>query len=221
MASDAFAVPTDPERDGDFSAGSAFAGVLTDQAVADALNSRSGCSVAVANAGGAPIAAGTRYSDIFPGNVIPAECFDSTAADLLSQFVPGSNLLGDQYRGKARASGRFDQVTARIDHNITNQQRLNAYYYFNGVNSSDPFSRFQGSGSNVPGFGTETEERFQQLAIAHEWAIDANTNNELRLAYFRQGQGKLMAPQRTNVVQESCSTVPSARCFADPGNPLI
>ncbi len=221
ISSDALTLPTNAERTGNFSGGPAFTGVVTDSFVADTLNGRAGCAAAVAQAGGAPIAAGTAYSAIFPGNVIPSACFDRTATDLLNRFVPLSNLSNGEYRGNARASGRFDQTTFRIDHNITNQQRLSAYYYLTGTSGSDPFPRFQGNGANLSGFGSDTDERFQQVALTHEWAVNAKTNNELRLTYFRQGQGKLMSPQHTNVVQDSCSNVPADQCFSDPENPLI
>lgn len=220
IASDALAVPTSLERQGNFSAGPAFAGVLNDQAVADALNARTGCAAAVASAGGAPITAGASYAAIFPGNVIPYACFDRTAADLL-RFVPKANLGGSQYRSVAGSSDRADQISLRFDHNISNAQRFNAYYYGQDGNTADPFSHFQGSGANVPGFGTETRARFQQAVVTHTWSINAKTTNEIRLTYFRQGQGKLMAPQQTNLVQQSCAGVPVAQCFSDPANPSL
>ena len=92
ITSDPVTVPTLQERGGDFSAGPAFTGVLSDDAVATRLASRPGCASAVAANGGAAIAAGTPYASIFPGNVIPAACFDPTASDLMGEFVPLSNV---------------------------------------------------------------------------------------------------------------------------------
>src|SRR6478672_1578298 len=86
ITSDPVTVPTQLERGGDFSAGSTFTGVLSDDAVATRLSSRPGCDSAVAASGGAGIATGTPYANIFPGNVIPSECFDPTAADLMDKF---------------------------------------------------------------------------------------------------------------------------------------
>ena len=67
ITSDAVTVPTQQERGGDFSAGPAFTGVLSDDAVATKLGSRPGCTSAVAANGGAAIATGTPYASIFPG----------------------------------------------------------------------------------------------------------------------------------------------------------
>jgi len=82
-SSDTTGVPTDVERTGDFSAGSTFGGTISDQFFSDSLNARPGCSAAVAAAGGAAIAPGALYSDVFPGNKIPTACFDQTALDLM------------------------------------------------------------------------------------------------------------------------------------------
>lgn len=221
ISSDALTVPTGLERGGDFSEGDAFSGSISDQAVADALNGRAGCSTAVALAGGVPIAVGASYAAVFPGNIIPSACFDRTAADLLNQFVPTANVGTDQYRGTAGASGRFDQMTVRLDRNITNAQRFNLYYYGGDGTAADPFSRFQGSGADVPGFGAETRQRFQQAVLTHSWSVNAKMTNELRFSYFRQGQSRLMSPARTDLVQNSCASVPASECFSDPVKPQL
>ena len=96
ITSNPVTVPTPQERAGDFSAGAAFFGVLNSATVAQALINRSGCAAAVQARRGVPIAADSRYAAIFPGNIIPPECFDPTAVDLLNQFVPRGEL-GNPY----------------------------------------------------------------------------------------------------------------------------
>ncbi len=51
-------------------------------------------------------------------------------------------------------------MTFRVDHNFINQQQLSLYYYFENVYDDEPFSRLGGSGTNLPGFGNETESPF-------------------------------------------------------------
>ncbi|HWC16329.1 MAG TPA: hypothetical protein VG498_04915, partial [Terriglobales bacterium] len=221
VTSPVVSVPTSQERIGDFSAGPAFAGTLTDTTVAQTLNSRTGCAAAVSNAGGAPIAANTPYASIFPGNKIPAECFDPTAGDLLSSLVPLANLGTNGYRATAISNQRQDQGTFRIDHNFSSQQKLGIYYYIADGYVLNPFSTFQGEGASIPGFGDQTASRFQQLSLSHSWALNAKATNEARLAYFRQGQGKFQSPQSTHLVQDSCVNVPATACFTDPTNPAL
>ena len=221
ITSDSVIVPTLQERTGDFSAGPAFSGMLNSATVAEALTTRSGCAAAVQARGGAPIVAGSPYAAIFPGNRIPSECFDPTAVDLLNQFVPRANAGSDTFRSAPIAKVRQDQVTFRLDHNLTSQQQLSLYYYGTDAFDDEPFSRFTASGANLPGFGNVTRDRFQQLNLSHVWTITASTINEARFVYYREGQGKLLSPARTNLVQDSCVVVPTTECFADPANPSL
>jgi hypothetical protein len=222
-SSDVVTVPTSAERIGDFTgdSGFSFAGTLQDANVADTLNNRTGCAAAVTASGGAPIAAGTAYSDIFLNNTIPTQCFDQTALDLMTQFVPAANIGSNQFQASPNSNLRQDQTTYRIDHNLTEHQTLSGYYYFTDRSNFQPFSVFQAAGANVPGFGSNYAERDQQANLTHTWVIGSTTVNELRVSYFREGQGKVNAPVNTNLVQDSCKTVPAAQCFSDPNNPSL
>lgn len=221
ITSDPVTVPTREEREGVFSSGPAFAGSLQSQAVAEALAARNGCAEAVQAHGGTPLAAGTAFADIFPGNVIPAECFDPTAIDLLRQFVPPGNQGDGLFRSAPNARTRKDQASLRLDHNLTSQQGLSFYYYDGDESEGEPFSRFQGRGANLPGFGSRTRARFQQANLAHLWTITAKANNELRLVYYRDTENPLMVPEHTDLVRNSCANVPPSYCFSDPANPRL
>ena len=220
ITSNPVSVPSSTERAGDFSAGPTFTGILSDAAVAQALNNRAGCSATVSALGGAPIAAGTPYSALFPGNVIPSQCFDPTAADLMRQFVPPANQNGI-FMASPDAKLRSDQLTWRLDHSLTGQQQLSLYYYGGDSSDREPFSYFLGQGANVPGFGTSTRTRYQQFNLGHVWTITAKAVNEARIVYYREGEGSLLSPAHTNLVQNSCAQVASSQCFGDPADPLL
>jgi len=221
--SPAFPVPSAAERGGDFSAGQPFSGTLSDPngTVSGILNSRPGCAAAVAAEGGAAIAPATAYAAIFPNNRIPTQCFDPTARDLMNEYVPLANLNGTEYQSVPTAREYDDQLTGRIDHKISDQQQLNAYYYFTDQFYTQPFSFFQAAGANVPGFGGLYNNRYQQVNVTHTWVISPNTVNEFRFAAFREAQGEFDHPQHTNLVQASCATVPAAECFSDPNDPAL
>jgi carboxypeptidase family protein len=221
ISSDPVIVPTLPERAGDFSAGPPFSGVVNDQTVATALNHRAGCASAVAAQGGSAITPGVSYAAIFPGNIIPKECFDPTASDLMHRFVPAPNVGAETFRAIPNAQVRQDQVTARVDHNLTSQQQLSFYYYGTDGFDGEPFSRFQAVGADLPGFGNQTRARFQQLNLSHNWMINARTTNEAHFVYYREGQGQFLSPQRTGLVEDSCSKVSPAQCFSDVTNPRL
>jgi len=211
---DQVTVPTDAERTGDFSAGSVFSGTLAN---ASFLNSRPGCLAALGR--GSDIADGTVYSDVFPGNVIPSACMDQTALDLLNQFVPHANVGGSIFQGVPLGHERSNHVDLKIDQQLTSKQDLSGYYYLTNHYLAKPFARFQAGGANIPGFGDLTDERIQQFNVHHNWRIGATAVNELRFNLFREGEGTFLHPQHTALVQDSCKTVATANCFADPANP--
>ena len=216
ISSDSILVPTPEERAGDFSTQTPFSGVLTDQNVADTLNARTGCAGAVTAAGGAPIAAGTNFADIFAGNVIPTECMDPTSVDLMNQFVPGANRPDGTFQTVAGIhKDRTDQFTFKFDHRINDKQNFSAYYYFNDSTLFDPYSRFQAGGATTLDFGANTQERYQQYNLTHNWTISNNLVNEAHFTYFREAQGNFLHPQHTNLVQDSCATVAPDACFND------
>ncbi len=211
---DTVTVPTAAERAGDFSANGGFTGTLSS---ANILNSRPGCLSALGR--NSPIADGTLYSDIFANSQVPTACMDQTALDLLNQFVPQANIGDNTFQGVPLGHEHSDQFTVKIDHELTKKQHLTGYYYFEQHHLEKPFARFQSGGANLPGFGDLTDERIQQINIAHTYAIGPTAVNEVRFTMFREGQGTFLHPQHTNLVQDSCKTVATTDCFADTNNP--
>jgi len=213
-------VPTLAERNGDFSEGGngQFQGALSSDAFATTLNARCGLSIPTPSLqpnGSVP------WATIFPNQHIPTNCFDPTAVDLFAQYVPAPNVGDSFFQGVPLGHERSNQFTLKIDHELTRNQRLTGYYYLTDHYLAKPFARFQAGGANLPGFGDLTDERIQQINISHTWTIGAAAVNELRFTLFREGQGTFLHPQHTALVQDSCKTVATANCFADPSNPDI
>ena len=225
-------VPTAVERPSatqpfaDFSAESPFPGTL---GTAFPLNQRPNC---VTGAGAAPnIPDNTPYSVLFPNNIIPLGCLDPTAVDLL-QYVPLPANGGGKLVTTPVQPVRADQFTMRFDHRLSTSQNLSVYYYFTDDHQISPFAVFEASGANVPGFGSITNDRYQQVNITHTWTLSNTTVNEFRFNYNREGQLTFQHPTFTTSVQNSCPTPPSwllaafpsgsvPFCFDDlqPGNP--
>ena len=216
-------VPTTAERPSasqsfaDFSSESPFSGTLTD---AYALNQRSNCTTALGSAPNIPD--GQLYSDLFPGNIIPLGCLDATAVDLL-QYVPTPANNSDKLVTTPVQPVRADQFTVRFDHRINDKQNLSIYYYFDDDHTVSPFAVFQAAGANVPGFGSITNDRYQQWNISHTWTISNTTVNEFRFNYNREGQRTFQRPTFTTTVQNSCPPAPAwltnvtgpVPCFSD------
>ena len=215
-------LPTAAETSGDFSAGgtaSPFSGNLTSPLVANILQNRTGCNAALTPAGQTALASaagGTSvpYSSIFPNNQIPTQCFDPVAVNLFQQFVQPFDPSGT---GLAVTSpnkrDRGDQATARLDHKISANQQLSAYYYFDDDAIFQPFALFQAAGADVPGFGSLFATRTQQWNVTHTWTVSAASVNEFRFNYFRESQGTNNHPSRTLPVTSSCTGAAANFCF--------
>ena len=82
ISSDPVVVPTAAERNGDFSA-TPFdpSATIQDQLVADVFNARCNLGASVGDA----------YGTLFPGSIIPSNCLDPVAVDLMKRYVPCPN----------------------------------------------------------------------------------------------------------------------------------
>ena len=217
-------VPTPAERTGDFSAGGSFSGGIADQFAAQALDGRPGCDAALGlgqgginNAygnGGYSVQNPLPWSTVFPTNVIPTNCQDPVASDML-RFVPAANRPdGINYQAVPVSADTQNQFTLRFDHHINARQSFSFYYYFTNDTNFQPFYDFQASGANIPGFGANVGSRYQQFNPSHTWTISNNVINEFRFTYMREGQLTFQHPQSTNAVQASCvSPAAQAVCF--------
>jgi hypothetical protein len=211
----------------------AFTGVVTDPTFANQLYNRPGCATALnstsANGSAATLAAmangtaptGTtvNYNDLFPNAQVPMACFDPTALALYQKWVAPAGVGQVSYTPGQIEND--DQFTMRFDHNFSTTEHLTAYYYFNQVNQTQPFSNFQAAGANVPGFGGLFKTRVQQVNVSQTSTLGSSSVNELRFNYFRESQGDLNHPVNIlSSLHDACgSAVPSANCFADPSNP--
>jgi Carboxypeptidase regulatory-like domain len=227
-------VPTASERPSatqpfaDFSSETPFPGILS---TAFPLQQRPGCAQAISNQSGVTLGDGVNYStftdntgthpgiftDLATGqeNIIPLVCLDPTAVDLL-QFVPTPANNSAALETAPVQPDRGDQFTVKFDHRINDKQNLSIYYYFDDHHVISPFAQFQAAGANVPGFGSITNERFQQWNISHTWTISNTTVNEFRFNYNREAQKTFQRPVRTSLVQDSCPTPPAWLTAAFP-----
>jgi hypothetical protein len=224
LTSQAVAVPTGTpsltaptgEFAGDFSGVGGFAGGggISNSFVADVLNGRPGCTNAITSSpinGTAP-AAGLAWSSIFPGGVIPSQCQDPVASNLMQQFIPAANVNGNNVSVPVSTDNE-DQFTVRFDHKINEHQNFSAYYYFNDARQLQPFDQFEAAGANVPGFGNFNNSRFQQWNLSHTWTASSAVVNEFRFTYMREGQLGFLTPQSTGPVSSSCTSAVSQYCF--------
>ena len=193
--------------------------------MANVLQTRCGTALSpAANTELANIQAGAtptpnNYSILFPGNQIPTQCFDPLSTALLSYVHPTSDGL---FQRAPNERDRGDQFTIKIDHDISNKQKLSGYFYFDDDNTLDPFAKFQAAGGNLGNFPGDFATRTQQVNVSHTWTLGSTAVNEARFSYFREGQGKFNQPTVTSLVQNSCGSAAAPICFTGTTDtPLI
>jgi len=214
ITSDAVTVPTLADRTQPLAA----SGSITTDTFAAILNARCNANIPLPSSVGGSV----DWMSAFP-NGVPTNCFDPVAVDLVNRYVPCpnadptcSNLANTNpfFQSIPNDYSHANQFTVKVDHRINDKQNLSIYYYFNDAFDSQPFTKFQAATPNLlPGFGNNNDTRSQQWNISHTWTLSSNTVNEFRIAYFREAQPTFLHPQRTNLVQDSCSSNLSAICF--------
>ena len=223
-------VPTAADESGDFSAGGAFGGTLTDNTVATILQNRPGCAAAIAAQGGAAPVAGTPYGTftdasnvMHPGvftnthtnmeSQIPTACFDPVALSML-KYLPGSGGGSALAQNVSKSTDRGDQFSVHYDQILNKAQKLSVYYYYNNDNTLDPFAIFQLAGASLGNFGGRIISHVQQINASHTWTIGSTAVNEFRFTLFREAEPQFYTPTTTNLVTASCgSAIPAAQCF--------
>jgi hypothetical protein len=222
VSSGTVSVPSMAETAGDFSAGSPFAGGITNGFVAQVLDGRSGCDTALGLPSGGIASLPTNsagqipWANVFPTNVIPAACQDPVAADLMNQYVTPyvPQAVNGQLVTLGSERDRQDQGTFRFDHRINDKQNFSAYYYLTDETDFNPFNTFQAAGANMPGFGDTIKQRFQQYNLSHSWTMSNTLVNEARFTYMREAQGTFGHSQHTDLVTNSCaSAAAKPYCF--------
>jgi hypothetical protein len=215
-SSDTVFTPTAAERVGDFSGDGTLGGSLSSDFVAQVLNTRPGCLNALGGAIPMPSSQPTgaiAWSSIFPNSKIPTACMDPVAVDLMNRYMPAPNTAGGYWQGVPNGRDHQEQGTIRLDHKINDHQNLSFYYYLTDDDLQQPFSFFQAAGADVPGFGSNIGQRFQQYNLSHTWTLTNAIVNEARFAYNREAQRKFQHPQSTNAVTDSCSSAVAQYCF--------
>lgn len=193
-----------------------FPGSLTTSTVASVLQGRCGSSLTTAAntaltnliASGTPAA----YNTLFPNATIPTQCFDPLSTTIYNSYVhPTSDGM---FQSAPNKINNGDQATVKIDQDLTKNQKLSVYYYYDNDYTQDPFAKFQAAGGNLGNFPGVFTTRTQQLNASHTWTIGSTSVNEFRFSYFREGQAKFNTPTLTGDITASCGTgTGSAYCF--------
>ena len=126
----------------------------------------------------------------FPGNIIPANRLDPLAVSIVNKYQPlpnqpGANNLG----GVSGSEDRHNQLLTRIDHVLSNRQKIFGHYIYNKrdnptipINANFPVARLFNNHS---------------AAIQHVTTWSDTVLNEVRFGYMR-GDLNRLSPRRNS-----------------------
>ncbi|MBS1855832.1 MAG: TonB-dependent receptor [Acidobacteria bacterium] len=124
----------------------------------------------------------------FPGNAIPVSRMDPTALNIMNKHLPLANFTNNTFQGQVPSPYNTDEFLIKLDHSVTDSQRLSASYYTTaGTNTISP-------GGNLP-WSTQTFNWRQQNAnMQYTWTMSPALVNQTWLSYTRYFGGRLNLP---------------------------
>ena len=139
------------------------------------------------------LAAGQTYQ-AFPGNIIPASMLDSSFIKA-TKYIPtgqgyytGSNGNVFNLFNPRLLSQDDKRLTVRLDHILSEKQRLNGRY------TQTPVIKTQVTPTDPTGAGAEYSWA-RQLMMNHNWTLGPSMLNDLRLNYTRGKFSSTVAPE--------------------------
>jgi hypothetical protein len=123
----------------------------------------------------------------FTDNKIPAERLDPTAQNILEE-VPLPNLPGNFYEAQVPSAPKNDDVTARIDHTLSEKHQLFGSYFLNKGDRKDVLT------GNLPWTERILSWRQQNFNVNESWTVTPLSMNMFHVSYVRHLGGRLNTP---------------------------
>jgi hypothetical protein len=135
---------------------------------------------------------GTGKRQPFLNNAIDITRLDPTAVAFLDK-LPLPNLPGEaqNYTATPEFRNNYDQVTARVDHQLGHNDSLFGRAYHAAFDTFQPFGSSLLNETLVPGFGYNLTTRTTNVALGETHIFNPKIISEFRLAYLRVAGGQL------------------------------
>lgn len=116
----------------------------------------------------------------FPGNIIPVSRFDPVSAKLLNYFPPSSSSNYQMLLPTPSTELDDDQITARIDHNISDVQHVSFHYF--RVNYDNPYLTLP---NNLLWINVGSKDVYQSGVFNHTYLFSSRLLNEFSIGLHR------------------------------------
>jgi hypothetical protein len=117
-------------------------------------------------------------------NVIPESLFHPTSRAMLP-YIPAANVAGslDGYNARGISRSERDKLTLKLDHRFDAKNNLFLRWARETGSGFDPFPSAR---NFYPGFGRDTERRFDSLALSDTHVFHSRLINEARIGLYDQ-----------------------------------
>jgi len=124
----------------------------------------------------------------FPNNTIPQNRLDPLAISMINDYQPLPNQTGaNNFRGLTRTEDTQNQIVTRVDHVISQKQKIFGHYLYQGRdNPSIPIN---------PAFPAPRVFNNHSMAVQHVTTWSSSVLNEIRFGYMR-GDLNRLSPRR-------------------------
>lgn len=150
------------------------------------------------------VASGVRVVDPrtglpFPNNRVPDNRIHPISKTLLEKFVPLPNgpVSGGRGQFSAAPGSTFnsDQMIVKVNHSIRDDNNLAATYIMQDNRSSNAQAFI---GANIPGFGSSSLLRFQNVIVTDTHTFTPTFLNEFRFAFHRRASQGVVPQNRVS-----------------------
>ena len=125
----------------------------------------------------------------FPNNMIPMTKFDPTALNILNKYIPMANSPGNIWQGSSPSPYNTDEFLAKVDHSLSDRQRISLSYYETSGHNSIP------GGGNLVWSTQNFIWRQHEANASDTFTINPNMVDQVWLTYTRNFGARLSTPQ--------------------------
>jgi hypothetical protein len=126
----------------------------------------------------------------FPGGIIPGSRFDPAARTIQDRYVPQANLPNQFFEVSAPDPLETDEVTFKLDHQLTPQRSVALSYFYLKGKDTQPLSLT----GNIPWVDRDFAWTQHNVNIGDTWTLSPSMINQLKFTYTRQFGGRVNNP---------------------------
>ncbi len=125
----------------------------------------------------------------FPGNRIPSARFDPVASRILNDWIPLPNLPGNGYEVEVPIPLDRNEVSLKLDHNLTKNHRLSGSYFLARGSQHDPL------GGDLPWNNRLFDWDQHNVNVSHVWTPRGSLVNELHFTFVHNVGRRVNTPE--------------------------